>query len=122
MKKLILLSILLFAVTVSAQAPNKLFAVKNGNGIVDNGVTQDQAVYIVFKDAAAKLTVTDALCDTANFKALIRPEGETPQQLAQARRQFAMDEIRTWLNAKVAQNRQRIIDEAVAKPDLSDLP
>lgn len=122
MKKLILLSILFVAVTVSAQAPNKLFAVKNGNGIVDNGVTQDQAIYIVFKDSAAKLAVTDALCDTANFKALIRPEGETANQLAQARRQFAMDEIKAWLNAKVAQNRQRIIDEAAAKPDLSDLP
>jgi len=68
--------------------------VKNGNGLIDNGVTQDQAIYLVFKDSAAKLTVTDALCDTANFKGLIRPEGETPQQLAQARRQFAMDESR----------------------------
>lgn len=122
MKKLFLLFALLFAVTVSAQAPNKLFAVKNGNGLVDNGVTQDQAIYIVFKDAAAKLTVMDALCDTANFKGLIRPEGETPQQLAQARRQFAMDEIGAWLNAKVAENRARIIEEAKAKPDLSDLP
>ena len=122
MKKLVLFSLLFVAITASAQAPNKLFAVKNGNGIVDNGVTQDQAVYIVFKDAAAKLTVTDALCDTANFGALIRPAGETANQLAQVRRQFAMDEIRSGLNAKVAQNRERIIEEAKAKPDLSDLP
>lgn len=122
MKKLFLLSVLLWAATVSAQAPNKLFAVRNGNGIIDSGVTVDQGIYIIFKDSAAKLTVTDALCDTANFKGLIRPEGETPQQLAQARRQFAMDEIKAWLNAKVAQNRERIIEEAKAKADLSDLP
>ena len=122
MKKLFLLSILLFTISVSAQAPNRLFAVRNGNGIVDGGVAQDQAIYIVFKGAAAKLTVTDALCDTANFKGLIRPAGETANQLAAARRQFAMDEIKAWLNAKIAENRQRIIEEAKAKPDVSDLP
>lgn len=122
MKRLLLLVILLFSVSVSAQAPNRLFAVRNGNGIVDAGVTQDQAVYIVFKDSAAKLAVIDALCDTANFGALVRPANETPQQLAQARRQFALDEIRFWLNGKVEQNRLRIIEEAKAKPDLSDLP
>ena len=95
MKKIALLLIISCALSVGlAQAPNKLFAVKNGNGIVDTGVVQDQAIYIVFKDAAAKLAVTDALCNTANFGALIRPAGETPQQLAQARRQFAMDESR----------------------------
>lgn len=99
-----------------------MFAVKNGNGIVDNGVTQDQAIYIVFKNVGAKQDVIDALCDTANFKGLIRPEGETANQLAAARRQFAMDEIKAWLNAKVAQNRERIIEEAKAKADVSDLP
>lgn len=57
-----------------------------------------------------------------SWRAELRPEGETPQQLAQARRQFAMDEIKAWLNAKVAENRARIIEEAKAKPDLSDLP
>ncbi len=122
MKKILLLTLFAFTITATAQAPNKLFAVRNGNGIVDSGVTQDQAIYIVFKGAAAKLTVFDALCDTANFGGLIRPAGETAQQLTQARRQFAMDEIRAWLNAKVAQNRGRIIEEAKAKADLSDLP
>lgn len=77
---------------------------------------------IGIRRVAKKLTITDALCDTANFKALIRPAGETANQLAAARRQFAMDEIKAWLNAKVAQNRERIIEEAKAKADVSDLP
>lgn len=122
MKKLLLLSILLFTVGAQAQAPTRLFAVRNGNGIIDAGVTQDQAIYIVFKDASWKLAAMDALCDTANFGALIRPANETPAQLAAARRQFAMDEIRLWLNSKLEANRLRIIEAAKPKPDLSDLP
>ena len=122
MKRLFLLSFLLASITVTAQVPNRLFAVRNGNGLVDGGVAQDQAIYIVFKDANSKLAVTDALCDTANFGALVRPPGETAPQLAAARRQFAMDEIKAWLNAKVAANRQRIEQAKLINPDLSDLP
>ena len=122
MKKLFLLSLILFSITVSAQAPNKLFAVRNGNGIVDAGVTQDQAIYIVFKDPAAKQAVTDALCDTANFGALVRPPGETANQLNQARRQFALDKIRHWLRVKVEQDRQRIEQQKVQPVVTEDLP
>ena len=41
MKRLFLLSILLASITVTAQVPNRLFAVRNGNGLVDGGVAQD---------------------------------------------------------------------------------
>lgn len=106
----------------SAQAPQKLFDVRNGNGIVDGGTPQPQAVYLVFKNAAAKDAVIDALCDTGNFTGLVRPPGETPQQLAIAKAQFAMAEIKNWLSGKVIEARQQAIERAKAKPDASDLP
>ena len=52
MKHLLLLLVFLFTITASAQAPTKLFDIRNGDGIVDGGVVQSQAMYIVFKDAA----------------------------------------------------------------------
>jgi hypothetical protein len=44
----------------SAQAPARLFDVRNGNGIVDGGTVQPVATFIVFKDTAAKQKVIDS--------------------------------------------------------------
>ncbi len=57
------LTILIFltcGLVSSAQAPTRLFDVRNGNGIVDNGTAQPVATYIVFKDTAAKQRVIDS--------------------------------------------------------------
>lgn len=55
----------------SAQAPTKLFDVRNGNGIVDNGVTQAQATYIVYKDQPAKQKVLDAFVSAYGYQATV---------------------------------------------------
>jgi len=70
MKKLLSLSLVILSVAASAQAPAKLLDVRNGNGIVDAGVTQAQATYIAYKDVASKQDVIDALCDLGNYDAL----------------------------------------------------
>ena len=55
----------------SAQAPTKLFDVRNGNGIVDNSVAQPQATYIAYKDAAAKQKVLDAFATAYGYPATV---------------------------------------------------
>lgn len=115
MKKLLSFSLVFLSITVSAQAPAKLLDVRNGNGIVDGGVTQAQATYIAYKDAAAKTDVIDALCDLGNYDALnpaTRP----------SRQNFANQEIRNWLRDKVKQNRQRRAQLQTPVVDESDLP
>lgn len=80
MKKLLLL--FLFALPLSAQAPTKLFDVKNGNGIVDNGVAQAQATYVVYRDANAKTAIIQAFCDAYGYQATIN--GQPNPQSKQA--------------------------------------
>jgi hypothetical protein len=64
MKKLFLLVLLAIALvqapSFDAQIPQKLFDVRNGNGLVENGVTYPRATYIAFKDNAAKDAIIDA--------------------------------------------------------------
>ena len=115
MKHLLLLLVFLFTITASAQAPTKLFDIRNGDGIVDGGVVQPQAMYIVFKDAAAKTTVIDALCDLGNYSAL--NPATRPNRAA-----FARNEIKNFLRAKVQENRQRVERAKYIEPDASDLP
>ena len=115
MKKLFLFSLVLFTASATAQAPSKLLDVRNGNNIVDGGVTQPQATYIVYKDSAAKQAVIDALCDLGNYGALdpaTRP----------SRQAFANQEIKNWLRDKVKQNRQRLAQLQTPVVDESDLP
>ena len=76
---------------------------------------QSQAMYIVFKDAAAKTTVIDALCDLGNYSAL--DPATRPSRAA-----FARNEIKNFLRAKVQENRQRIERAKYIEPDASDLP
>lgn len=115
MKKAFILSILLCAGIVSAQAPSKLFDVRNGNGIVDNGTAQPVATYIAYKDAAAKQAVIDALCDVGNYDAL----DPTTRPSKQA---FANREISNWLRERVRESRQRAEQRKLVEPDTSDLP
>lgn len=115
MKKLLSFSLIVLSITASAQAPTKLLDVRNGNGIVDAGVVQAQATYIVYKDNAAKQDVIDALCDLGNYDALnpaTRP----------SRQAFANQEIKNWLRDKVRQNRQRKAALQTPVVDESDLP
>ena len=115
MKHSLLLLVFLFTITASAQAPTKLFDIRNGDGIVDGGVVQAHAMYIVFKDAAAKTTVIDALCDRGNYNSL--DPATRPSRAA-----FARNEIKNFLRAKVQENRQRIERAKYIEPDASDLP
>lgn len=115
MKKAFILSILLCAGIVSAQSPTKLFDVRNGNGIVDNGTTQPVATYIAYRDAAAKQTVIDALCDVGNYDALDPATRPTKQA-------FANREISNWLRERVRDSRHRTEQKKLIEPDTSDLP
>lgn len=115
MKKLFFSVFFLLSITAVAQAPAKLLEVRNGNGIVDAGVTQAQATYIVYKDAAAKTALIDALCALGNYDALnpaTRP----------SRQNFANQEIKNWLRDKVREHRQRIAESQKPVVDESDLP
>jgi hypothetical protein len=62
------------------------------------------------------------LCDLGNFDALPRPPGETPQQLAAARRAFALGEIKAMIRQKIEEGRVRAEQKKLVAPDLSDLP
>jgi len=53
---------------VRSQVPTKLFDVRAGNGIVDNGTAQAQATYIAYKDAAAKQKVLDAFASAYGYQ------------------------------------------------------
>lgn len=114
MKRLFILC-LIFAAPIAAQAPTKLFDVRNGNGIVDGGVAQPQATYIVFRDAAAKTAVIDALCDQCNYDAL--DPATRPSKQA-----FANREIQFWLRDKVRASREKAEQKKIVTPDTSDLP
>lgn len=115
MTKLFTISLIALTIAASAQAPVKLLDVRNGNGIVDAGVTQAQATYVVYKDVAAKQDVVDALCDLGNYDTLdpaTRP----------SRQAFANQEIKFWLRDRVRQNRQRKAQLLTPVVDESDLP
>lgn len=114
MKRLFILCIVL-AAPIVAQAPAKLFDVRNGNGIVDNGVAQPVATYIAFRDAAAKAAVIDALCDQGNYDAL--DPATRPSKQA-----FANREIQFWLRDKVRASREKAEQKKIVTPDVSDLP
>lgn len=74
MTKFILISILAL-VTLGAfaqpQIPTRLFDVRNGNNVVDSGVTYPQAIVIVFKDKASKDAVIAAFADQYNYQATV---------------------------------------------------
>lgn len=116
MKKLLTITfILALAGSVAATQKTKIFGVRNGNGVVDNGVTINHATLISYPDAQSKQIVIDALCSTGNYDAL--PEGTRPSKQA-----FANDELRNWLNAKVKEHRAKLAEAQKPVVDESDLP
>ena len=115
MKNISLALLLLLSTAAVAQAPSKLFDVRNGNSIVDKGVEQPQAIYIVFRDASAKQAVIDAICDTGNYDSL-----DPATRLTKAA--FANREIQFWLRDKVRSSRERTEAKKIVAPDVSDLP
>jgi hypothetical protein len=76
MKKLFLsltlLTIALLQVpSYEAQIPQKLFDVRNGNGLTIDGTTYPRANYIAFKDNAAKDAMIDAVCAMGGYQATV---------------------------------------------------
>lgn len=60
-KVLFSISILIMAaISAATQVPVKLFDIRNGNGLVDNGTANPQATYIVYKGAQSKQQVIDS--------------------------------------------------------------
>lgn len=55
------------AALVQPQLPAKLFDVRNGNAIVDSGVTYPRATVIIFKDNASKDAMIDAFAAEYNY-------------------------------------------------------
>ncbi len=58
---------------VRSQAPTRLFDVRAGNGIVDNGTAQPVADYIVYKDAASLQKIADAFASAYGYTAVDNP-------------------------------------------------
>lgn len=65
--------------TSSAQPtiPTRMFDVRNGNGVINAGVTYPQAVVIVFKDKASKDEMIDAFAAQYTYQATI-PDPANP--------------------------------------------
>lgn len=57
--------------------PTKLFDVSNGNGVIDAGVPYPSATVIVYRDAAAKNKIIDAVARAGSYSATL-PGGVTP--------------------------------------------
>lgn len=107
MKKLLLLTtccLIAFAAGAATMQqptiPTRAFDVRNGNGIVDTGVTYPQAIVIVFKDKASKDEMIDAFAAQYNYQATIpdpaNPNGaQIPNPVSKA--QFMNKQITAYL-------------------------
>lgn len=81
MKKLLTITFaLILTGSAVATQKTKIFGVRNGNGVVDAGITINHATLIVYPDAPSKQIVIDALCATGNYDAL--PEATRPSKQA----------------------------------------
>lgn len=115
MKKLFL-ALTLFVLPVFAQAPSiptKAFAVRNGNGVVDNGTTYPNAIVIPYRDAAAKQKFLDDVAEANNWA------NQVPQQPKQ---QFVLDVIQNLLKQQAKAGRDSAQAKATVPVDVSDLP
>ena len=116
MKKLLTIALVLFlAGSAVATQKARIFGVRNGNGVVDAGVTINHATLIVYPDAPSKQIVIDALCDLGNYDAL--DPATRPSKQA-----FANDELKNWLNGKVTEHREKLAESQKPVVDKSDLP
>lgn len=103
MKKLFLFTLLAFALiqvpSVEAQIPQKLFDVRNGNGLTENGTTYNRATMIVFKNNASKDAIIDAVCALRGYQSTIdgQPNPQSKQQFFNAfLQQELKDYYREW--------------------------
>lgn len=80
---------------------------------MDNGTTYPFAIVIPFKDAAAKQKWLDDYAKNNNWT------NANPQPTKQA---FALDGIKQWMKDQAKAGRQIAAQEAVAAPDVTDLP
>lgn len=108
MKRLFLFVLLLFAASAVAQAPAKLFDVRNG------GTTGTQ---IEYKDAAAKQAVIDAFCEVGSWSANLRDAQGNPI----TKQQFFHRELTAMIRDRVRQGRAQTAQKAIVV-DESDLP
>lgn len=84
----------------ASQAPTipvKLFDVRNGNRVVDNGTTYPQAIVIPFKDKAAKDKLIDAFAKAYNYQDTIPGENGTTIPNPQSKTVFANRQITRYL-------------------------
>lgn len=108
MKRVVLIALILLTGSAIAQAPTKLFDVRNG------GATGTQ---IEYKDAAAKQAVIDAFAELGSW---------TPQTLGGdgqpiTKQQFFHRELTALIRDRVRQARAQVAHKAVVV-DESDLP
>lgn len=108
MKKLAILFLLLFSVSVAAQAPTKLFDVRNG------GPT---STTIEYKDAASKQAVVDAFCELGSWTADLKDAQGNPV----TRQQFFHRELQAIIRDRIRQARAQVAQKAVVVND-RDLP
>lgn len=87
MRKILSLFAILFALSITAQTPTKLFDVRNGNGIVDGANVQAFATYIAYKDSTSKNKIIDAFADAYGYQATIegQPNPQSKQQFFNAK-------------------------------------
>ena len=139
MKKLFLSLTLLTATLLQvpsyeAQIPQKLFDVRNGNGLTIDGVTYNQATYIAFKDKASKDAMIDAICAMGGYRATVpnpaydpAVEGSQPTIAnPQSKQQFYTKRIEQFLRdnykaykTSTAEKAAKATAEAAADAELS---
>ena len=73
----VMLGVLIAQSVAQPTIPTRMFDVRNGNGVVDTGVTYPQAIVIVFKDKASKDEFIDAVATQYKYQATI-PDPANP--------------------------------------------
>lgn len=102
MKKLFFLALLTIALVQApssgAQIPQKLFDVRNGNGLTIDSVTYSRATYIAYKDNASKDALIDAVCAMGGYQATIGTDAQgQPIPNPQSKQQFYTKRIEQFL-------------------------
>lgn len=115
------------------QVPTRLFDVRNGNGLVENGTTYNRATYIAFKDNASKDAIIDAVCAMGGYQATIPnpaydpnvegsqptiPNPQTKQAFFNKRiEQFLRDNYKAW-KISTAEKAAKATAESAADAEL----
>lgn len=84
----------------AAQAPNRLFDVRNGNGTIDGATTYARAVVIPFKDAASEQKIIDSFATAYGYQATIADPANPGQTIPnpQSKKQFFMRQLTRYIN------------------------